>query len=293
MGEDAVSGEVGTMSDNSDNAFMTVSGTNPFEVIMYEYNNGDSRVCADITSYMNGYNDPRRSAYFTESTFDIAESNGYIGLRTGVQIPGGNTVKQYSNMVVKTDSKVLWMNAAETAFLKAEGALRGWTMGLPEVSASSAAEGFYRRGIELSFGQWGVSGADEYAEDNKNTPQLYTDPVNPGFSYTGTPASITIKWDSSADFETNLERIITQKWIADFPLGLEAWAEYRRTGYPRLMKAQMNISGGKVSTERMARRLPYPQLEREDNTENYDYAVANLLKGPDNMGTDVWWAKKD
>ena len=43
--------------------------------------------------------------------------------------------------------------------------------------------------------------------------------MNPAFSYAGTAPTITVKWDDSADFEVNLERIITQKWIANFPLG--------------------------------------------------------------------------
>ena len=91
----------------------------------------------------------------------------------------------------------------------------------------------------------------------------------------------------------NLERIITQKWIANFPLGLEAWAEYRRTGYPLLMPVTKNNSGGVVSSTRGARRLPYPQRERTDNTENYNSAVRSLLGGQDNMATDLWWAKKN
>lgn len=49
------------------------------------------------------------------------------------------------------------MNAAEPAFLKAEGALRGWNMGTPEIpdgsTVSSQAEGFYNMGIRLSFEQ--------------------------------------------------------------------------------------------------------------------------------------------
>lgn len=291
--EEAVNNEVGTMMTNEDNALMPVVSTNPFRVIMYDYNQGDSRVSADITSYMNGYNDPRRAKYFTTSTFDNKDANGYIGLRSGIQIPGGGTEKQYTNMNVANDTKVLWMNAAETAFLKAEGALRGWNMGTPSVSATSAAEGFYKQGVQLSFDQWGATGADTYLTNSTSTPALYKDPVNASFSFEGSPATITIKWDAAASFETNLERIITQKWIANFPLGLEAWAEYRRTGYPHLMPVQVNLSGGKVSTARMARRLVYPQTERTNNAQNYNNAVSNLLKGSDTMGTDVWWAKKN
>src|SRR3546814_3461343 len=38
----------------------------------------------------------------------------------------------------------------------------------------------------------------------------------------------SIKWDEGASNSAKLERIITQKWIAIFPDGDEAWAEYRR-----------------------------------------------------------------
>ena len=87
-----------------------------------------------------------------------------------------------------------------------------------------------------------------------------------------------------------MERIITQKWLANFPLGQEAWAEYRRTGYPKLMPVVVNNSGGTVNTERGARRLAYPQEEHLNNLTNYNDAV-QMLGGADNMGTDVWWAK--
>ena len=281
---EAANHEIGTISSNADNAWKPAPGKNPFRVVMYEYNDGDSRVSADITSYMNGYKDPRCEKYFTQSTFSGTIVNAYHGLRSGIQIPGGSTVKLYSNMVVQDNTKLLWMNAAEVAFLKAEGALRGWNMG-------DTAEGFYNRGITLSFEQWGASGANQYIQNDTDAPAAYIDPIG-FFSYTGTPSNVTIKWDAGATQEKNLERIITQKWIAIFPLGIEAWSEYRRTGYPKLMEILRNNSGGKVSTERMARRLPYPQKEYLENSENLEYAINNYLKGQDNMGTDVWWAKK-
>ena len=56
------------------------------------------------------------------------------------------------------------------------------------------------------------------------------------------------------------------------------------------MPLVVNNSGGKVSSERGARRLAYPQEERINNSENYPHAL-QLLGGTDNMGTDVWWAK--
>lgn len=281
--EAAVNQEVGVMTSNADNAEMTLSSTNPFEVIMYEYNGGDSRVSADITTYMNGYNDPRREAMFTQTTFSGDNvTNGYYGLRSGIAIPDGATAHAYSNYNVKTGTPLLWMNAAEVAFLRAEGALKGWNMG-------GTAKEFYEQGVRLSFEQWGVSGADKYLADNTSTPATYVDPAGLN-TYTGATSTITIAWDDAASAQTNLERIITQKWIANFPLGLEAWTEYRRTGFPRLMPVVVNNSGGVVSTARGARRLYYPQEERINNLTNYNHGV-ELLGGADNMATDLWFAK--
>lgn len=279
--EASVSNEVGVMTANDDNAFMTLSNTNPFYIIMYEYNGGDSRIGADITSYMNGYDDPRRDAMFTKSTF-VGKTDGYHGLRSGIAIPGAEVAHAYSNYNVKTDTKLLWMNAAEVAFLRAEGALKGWKMN------GTAAE-FYKKGVELSFEQWGVSGADKYLADAGSTPSLYQDPANIN-SYAGQTSTITIAWNDGDTPEKKQERVITQKWLAMFPLGLEAWADYRRTGYPRLMPVKVNNSGGVVSTERGARRLAFPQEERTNNLDNYNAAVG-MLGGADNMATDVWWAK--
>lgn len=275
MAEEAVA--AGVMESNADNAALTPSGKNPFEVICWEYNNGDSHISADILSYMNGYNDPRRAAMFTQSTFTAEDvENGFIGLRNGVQIPSGGTEKLYANMKVSDNDKVQWMNAAEVCFLRAEGALKGWNMG-------GTAQQFYEQGVRLSFEQWGVNGADAYLADATSTPALHRDPVNAVFNYSGTAPTITISWDDAATDAEKLERIITQKWIANFPLGQEAWAEYRRTGYPRLMPVMVNNSNGVVSDSRMARRLRYPQTERSENTDNYQAAVV-MLGGADTMG---------
>jgi hypothetical protein len=181
-------------------------------------------------------------------------------------------------------NKLLWMNAAESAFLKAEGALRGWNMG-------GSANDFYTQGIELSFDQWGVSGAGAYAENATSIPENYKDPLGANDN-SGVPASITIKWNDADDFELNLERIITQKWIANFPLGHEAWSEFRRTGYPRLMEAPYNQSNGIVDGTEMARRLPYPLREYKENSDNLQDAIDDL-GGPDNMATKVWWDCKN
>lgn len=87
-----------------------------------------------------------------------------------------------------------------------------------------------------------------------------------------------------------LEQIITQKWIANFPLGHEAWAEFRRTGYPKLAAAPVNRSGGDVADGKFARRLIYPSDEYKTNGVNLNRAVGkDLSNGGDRLSTHVWW----
>ena len=110
--------------------------------------------------------------------------------------------------------------------------------------------------------------------------------------YEGSLSSITVKWDNDADQETKLERIITQKWIALYYNGNEAWAELRRTGYPKLIPVAANLSGGIIKDNEGPQRLTYPQEEYTNNTVNVTSAVNNLLGGPDNMATRLWWARR-
>jgi hypothetical protein len=247
----------------------------------------DSRAGADILSYMNGYQDPRRAVYFTYSTFS-GQLTSYVGLRSSVVIALKAEVEPCSKPVVTTSTPMPWMNAAEVAFLKAEGLLRNWNMG------GGTPQALYEEGIRSSFAQYDLAGADAYLDDNTSTPAAYTYPVA-GYpaDYNFAPQSnITIKWDNSASDEQNLERIITQKWIAIFPLGNEAWAEFRRTGYPKLAPVIENKSGGAVPNGQFIKRLVFPDTEYQRNADNVRDAVG-LLGGPDSHGTKLWWDKKN
>lgn len=286
MAEQAVRG--GVIESNSDNA--TWKYFNSITNSLYTacmYNNessktgGDSHAAADIICYMNGYNDPRREVYFLKSTF---EGIDYVGLRRGWQDFDKDWGFQFSGVGVSASDPLIWMTASEVAFLRAEGAaIHNFDMG-------GSAESFYNRGIELSFEQWGCAGAADYILDNRSTPQAYVDPSekNP---YNGSLSDITIKWNEADNAQTKLERIITQKWIALYYNGNEAWAELRRTGYPKLIPVAYNGSGGVVDSNLGPQRLPYPQEEYTNNSANVSAAVSNLLGGPDNMATKVWWAR--
>ena len=281
LAEEAVSSELGVIEDNSGNAMYTGFGKdgNPFYVCFFSYKSGagDHRVAADIASFMNGYADPRRASYFNESAF---AAGGYAGLRNGIQIPDDERINNFSRYNVTASTSLMWMNASEVAVLRAEGALRGWAMG-------GDARSFYEEGIRLSFERCGV--ADQLTAYMASTalPGSYDDPA---FGYScSNQSTVTIPWNDGAAFEENLERIITQKWIANFPLGTEAWADYRRTGYPRLFPVVVNNNPDITNLQLGARRMTYPLEEYEANGETIRAAVDQWLGGQDKMSTRLWW----
>lgn len=296
MAESAVSNEIGVITSNAENAAWDyfATSTNPLYTAV-NYNpashadqtpcitSGDSHAAADIICYMNGYGDPRRAAYFSKCEWPGA--GDYVGLRRGIIIPAHASVgHKYSGVKIGSTAPLIWMNASEVAFLRAEGsAVFGFNMG-------GSAESFYNEGIRLSFEQWQAEGADAYMNNAVGQPTTYDDPSNAD-TYNTPLSTVTVKWDESATPEEKQERIIIQKWIANWTLGNEAWADYRRTGYPHLIPATTagNKSNGEVDSSRGARRMRYPLDEYVSNTANVSYAVSTLLNGPDRMSTPLWW----
>ena len=210
----------GVIESNADNASMHTTD-NRTTLIYNDW--GDHRIGADIINYMNGYNDPRREKMFTTVKLveDGQEVQGYAGIRIGINVTSKSTaISSYSNMLVTSTDPYLWMNAAEVTFLRAEYELR-W-------GSAETAKSLYEQAIRLSFEERGASGADTYVADATSQPAAYKDPLNQ--HSVGTPQStITIAWETGTGEdvkERNLERIITQKWIAIFPLGTEAWTEH-------------------------------------------------------------------
>lgn len=94
---------------------------------------------------------------------------------------------------------------------------------------------------------------------------------------------------SSGDNEKILEAIITQKWMAVFPNGNEAWAEYRRTDYPALETQLTNMSGGDVPDGKTIKRLLYPNSE---NSNQY-FTSHPELQSDNTQGTRLWWDVAD
>ena len=274
--EEAVSQTYGVITENGDNAILHQKGQSMLSLITQGWN--DARVAADLTSYMNGYSDPRRAFYFTASTFP---GGGYEGIRSGSTQDGAEYTK-YSNVQVGNNDPTILMTASEVAFLKAEAALIGWNMG------AATAQSLYEDGIKLSFAQWGAGSATSYLASTA-MPAAYTDPSG---KYSTPPvSSITPRWDSGASTEENLERIITQKWIALWPLGFEAWCEHRRTGYPKFFPLVGTVESAYANMD-VANRMPFSRKEYDVNGANIQAAVG-LLGGPDNFATKMWWQKKN
>ena len=274
VGEEAVA--AGVITSNDDNCAITYTPNGMYKTVI-EW--GDSRVCADIESYMNGYNDPRITKFFL--TTASAGDRAIIGCRAGANI-GNKTVADaiYSAANIERDSRGMWMCAAEMAFCRAEGALAGWA------GMGGSAESLYNQGITLSFEQWGASGAEQYINNDTDTPADYTD-ANGGYGGSHSKmSSITIKWDNEASAEENLERLIVQKWIAIYPDGQEAWNEIRRTGYPKVFPVAQSTS---YSIE-VPNRIPFDYTEPVNNPANYAEAV-RLLGGNDDYATKLWWQR--
>lgn len=284
--DSAINNPYGVMTANSDNAQVASANGivihHPLYVINFNY--GDVRAGAVLGSFLQGYNDPRLSIYMMPSTSPAGE---YLGIRNGIDIINKSDREGFSTVNVQDATPIQWMTAAEVSFLRAEGALRGWNMG-------GTAQSFYEAGIQLSFTQHGVGSAASYIADNTSTAAPYTDPVNSvNDEAAGSPdlSTITIAWNSGATFEQSLERIITQKWLAEYPEGEEAWAEFRRTGYPKIWPVVVNYSGGTISTSVQIRRLPFPQSEYQTDPTEVNAALS-LLSGPDVGGTKLWWDQK-
>ena len=236
---------------------------------------------ATIDAYMNGYEDPRRDAYFRRTS-----DNKFRGVRAGmpatISMDAYTKDNLFSHPVVSATGNIVWMRASETCFLKAEAAVR-W----PDLELGGSAAEFYDQGIRLSFEEHSISGADDYLKSTK-IPAQYEDKLNSLYS-ANSPSSITIPWNEQDDKAMKIERIITQKYIALFPVGQEAWTDFRRTGYPRVYPV-IECENSNVDLNTQIRRLPYPVSEYDTNRKAVE-AARVLLEGPDNPGTRVWWDK--
>lgn len=253
------------LENNSHNAILKTlppGGSTPAGNVNPVYNSGLAganpiRFGFPISEVMIQHNDPRLPIYAVASTDGVS---GYKG--RPIQLEGEEERGYYNRtntaeigpLLTGPIADIVIMNSAEVYFLRAEAALTG-------LSAENAQQ-MYNNGIRQSMNQVGIG---EASDAYSSTPMV---------AYSGTE-------------EERLGKIILQKYIAIYPNATEAWAEWRRTGYPRIWVGSMKgTTNGQIP-----RRMTYPIDEFGKNEENLRAAI-NLLPGGDGFLSKVWWDKK-
>lgn len=237
---------------------------------------------APMESYLKGFNDPRLNKFFQKATGDDVLGD-YKGIRNGAAVGSDKSYAQYSLLNFSSSDPVLLMTGAESYFLLAEATLLGW-------NTNGNAQSFYESGVAESFKQYELSGLTEYLNGTSG-PAEYIDPRNDDNSVkTGDVnlSTIGVLWSEAATNEEKLERIITQKWIAMFPEGQEAWTEFRRTGYPKLFPL-VNKKNDDIAEGEFIKRLVYPSAISSTNPTGVENAVKDYLDGQDKISTPLWW----
>lgn len=268
---------------NEDHAVMTYLASAPNQQPLYTTRSGsfdEYRLSQMMERTLKNLNDTRIFAFaqpITDSDADlIGDLDTYVGVPNGLadeaalEFNGGsNFVSRvgllYSCLVCDERASPnarqgILMTYSELQFILAEAAEKGYISG--------DAEQYYINGIQASFDYFN-------SRASMIAPELGTviEPVDgyfeqPGVAYTGSQ-------------EEKLAKIGTQKWIALFFTGTEAWFEWRRTGYPDLKP------GAGALINQIPTRYLYPLEPQALNGDNYRLAVES--QGPDRITTNVWW----
>ena len=188
---------------------------------------------------------PDKPAFFTYEPDASKYLGVYYGDRATASDLGTTGTSGLGNGILSGfDAPATLISASQSYFLQAEAALKGWINGDPKE--------LYESGITASFKSLGFSDEDAVTEAEAYYSQ----------------AKDLVGWDASTN---KLKAIITQKWISMAYLhSIEAWSEYRRTGYPDLGVLPLSMYTP------LSRHIPtiwwYPKSESDTNQENYKEA---------------------
>jgi hypothetical protein len=277
----------GTMQSNADNAYIPFSSTfnsptgswfqgtekanvylgDPFvdslkrtndprlAVIAVEYNNPGGSLATGTTGTEDTNPADQLGMPFGYNDATISTAPGY----PGKAVTGWKYSQVNRRTLGRIDIPEFYITYAQTQLLLAEAAVRGWIAGNPAT--------FYNAGVQAHMDQMKLYDVSATISPASETAFLTANPYDPNNA---------------------LEQINTQYWIASFLNGTEAWANFRRSGYPSLAPnpypgADPSVKGGFIH------RLTYPSRELSVNTTNYNAAVSR--QGPDNLATHVFWDK--
>ena len=173
------------------------------------------------------------------------------------------TEPKLANNFLKSNNPGVIMTFAETNFLLAEAALKGWNV-------SGAVADLYTTGVRASMNFI----SDNYGCDKITDEDFNTFIAKNGIGYT---------------YEQKKAAINTQAWILHFTNPSESWANVRRSGYPRL-KSPADYDFGQFLTGgvEIPVRLCYPVLESSYNKQGYDEALSRM-GGNNSWNTPLWW----
>lgn len=218
--------------------------------------------------------DPRLFTFAAQTTA-AKEAGKPITDFTGYN--GGNPTSPYSDnaalVAAKNISKVhdrfykdatnepsSVLSYSELEFILAEATARGWISG--------SAKTHYDKAIKASF---------NFYQTYVKNPNLYFTGFNVD-NYLTTPLVV---YDNAAPLQTQLEKIMTQKYMTMFHQGQwTSYYDYLRTGYPNY-PLQTGVTA--------PFRFRYPQAEYNYNSINLKAALASQYGGNDNINSKPWW----
>ncbi|MBL7737183.1 MAG: SusD/RagB family nutrient-binding outer membrane lipoprotein [Chitinophagaceae bacterium] len=201
---------------------------------------------------LTSLDDPRIDIFIKRTT-----AGDYFGLFLSLSTPekevfSGRPQSELGEIIWRSDFTFKIINTSEVYFLRAEAALKGIT--------TENANALYVEGIRKSLQYYNVA-----------EPDIVDYLASPAGTLTGSD-------------EEKLEQIIVQKWLANYYQIDEAYAEFRRTGYPRLYTGSaLSDTNGEIP-----RRLQYPLSEFNSNGVNLEQAAQRLSNG-DALTSRIWW----
>lgn len=226
----------------------------------FQYGNTDPAVQKGLPS---GYSNDKTSQWFVGTDYPEFKDDAYLAKYQSTY----STINRYTYS--DPEAPTFIVTYAQNQFLLAEAALKGWVSG--------DAQRYYEQGVRAAMQQ--------FAAFPKATA-LYQ-------QYLTEEAISDYLAKNPYDASKALEQIGTQYWINCFCNEYEAFANWRRSGYPALKPAgnPANPYGLSATGGTIPRRFAYPSTESQVNGDHYNDAVSRLSAG-DNFKSRVWWDKE-
>ncbi len=212
---------------------------------------------------------------------DLADMASNAGVNNGTGFAPGKYSFQNRNRYYTTyaGEPATLIGYPEMCFNIAEGLHRGWV-------TTGSAEEWYKKGVQASIAFYGINEGSNTMTYSKNGGRDASDfaTFSIAFNFDNYYNQANVKYTADAK---GLEQIITQKYLAFFMnSGMEAYFNWRRTGYP-----QFYTGVGTGNSGRIAIRWQYPVSEITTNPDNYKKAIDSQFGGKDTINETIWLLK--